>query len=141
MAYKLNLSPTSKLHPVFHISQLRCAVGLIPASPTIPLQLNSELELVVEPEQLLQVRRLGSDKTGRLKVLIKWKQLPAFEATWEDFHMISERFPGFHLEDKVLNLAGSNVIHGNGGPEITHVFTRRKKQGNKSKGNMDILQA
>lgn len=81
VAYELRLPPSSKLHPVFHVSQLRRAIRLIPASPTISEQLNTELELVVEPEQLLG-ERSGSDQTENLEALIKWKKLPDYEATW-----------------------------------------------------------
>lgn len=42
--------------------------------------------------------------------------------------MINERFPDFHLEDKVLVWKGSNVIHGNVGSGKLHMYTRRKKQ-------------
>lgn len=52
-------------------------------SATIHEQLNSNLELVVEPEELLAVRKAGTGATKRLEVLIKWHGLPKFEATWE----------------------------------------------------------
>lgn len=141
VAYELKLPSTSKLHPVFHVSQLRRAMGLIPASPTIPEQLNSELELVVEPEQLLGVRRGGSNQTGPLEALLKWKKLPDYEATWEDVEMINERFPDFHLEDKVLNWEGSNVIHGTVGSGKLQMYTRRKKRDKSIKDKMGISQA
>lgn len=102
VAYKLQLPPTSNIHPVFHILQLRRAVGLVPASPTIPDQLTAELELVVAPEKLLNVRRVGKENHHKLEALLKWKELPEFEATWEDVESVNKRFPDFYLENKVL---------------------------------------
>lgn len=80
VAYRLQLPDSSKIHPVFHISQLKLANGPRPSSPTIPSQLTSDLELVVEPETVLDVRQLQQ----RVEVLLKWKGLPLFEATWEE---------------------------------------------------------
>lgn len=58
---ELRLPHTTKLHPGFHFSQLKRAVGTVPVSPTLPDQLSSELELLVEPEQLLGVHKVGTD--------------------------------------------------------------------------------
>ncbi|CAH1440259.1 unnamed protein product [Lactuca virosa] len=41
------------------------------------------------------------------EVLIRWKDLPMYEATWESFTDFDLRFPGFHLEDKVRVWEGS----------------------------------
>ena len=43
------------------------------------------------------------------EVLIRWKDLPGYEATWEPFEMIQAQFPSFHLVDKVSAWEGSNV--------------------------------
>ncbi|KAH9650018.1 hypothetical protein KPL70_026202 [Citrus sinensis] len=121
VAYKLELPQTAKLHPVFHVSQLRAALGVSPFSPTIPPQLTPELELVVEPEKLLGVRPKVNGQSGEVEVLVKWKSLPEFEATWEDFHLIQQQFPDFHLEDKVKVWADGNVR-----PQVRFTYARRK---------------
>ena len=59
-------------------------------------------------EAVLGVRpRRGTNLRG-LDVLIQWKGLPPFEATWEPYNMIHQQFPTFHLEDKVKVRDGSN---------------------------------
>lgn len=49
VAYELELPPNSRIHPVFHVSQLRRAIGSSLSSPMIPSQLTAEMELVAEP--------------------------------------------------------------------------------------------
>lgn len=131
VAYRLKLPPASKLHPVFHVSQLRRAVGTLPVPPTIPEQLNSDMEMIVQPEQLLAVRRVGTEQSGQLEALLKWKDLPEFEATWEDVEAINARFPEFHLEGKVLVWGQGNVMHYTQ-PKTLKTFTRRKKKKNET---------
>lgn len=131
VAYKLDLPPSSKIHPVFHISQLKRSVGDMATNPTIPEQLSSELELLVEPEAVLEVRTRPRRGVIRTEVLIKWTGLPLFEATWEDGEMLAQRFPEFHLEDKVNLQRGSNVIDQGGSREASpnlQVYTRKKKK-------------
>ena len=54
-------------------------------------------------------------------MLIQWQGLPEFEATWEEFQMIQQQFPDFHLEDKVKVWVGGNVRH-----ELRFTYSRRK---------------
>ena len=121
VAYKLELPSSASIHPVFHISQLRRAKGASLSSSCLPPQLTDELELIAEPEALLDVRPKQHGSSGEVEVLLKWKSLPEFEATWEDFQMIQQQFPAFHLEDKVKVWAGGNVR-----PQVRFTYHRRK---------------
>ncbi|KAL8114587.1 hypothetical protein AgCh_021450 [Apium graveolens] len=100
MAYRLELPNITKIHHVFHISQLKKFIGQANVSTVLPPQLTAELELVVEPEELLEVRQVKEGGTTTLEALIQWKGLPIEEAIWEDISIISHQFPDFHLEDK-----------------------------------------
>ncbi|WOG96248.1 hypothetical protein DCAR_0415582 [Daucus carota subsp. sativus] len=138
VAYKLELPASSRIHPVFHISQLKRFIGTAPVSPNIPDQLSPELELVVEPEEVLAVRQVHQGNSAHMEVLIKWKGLPTFEATWEDITLTSQRFPSFHLEDKV-NLAGrGNVTHPGQGTNMK-VFTRTRLKGKRDISNAGAI--
>lgn len=101
VAYRLNLPSSSKIHPVFHNSQLKCVHGNVFILTSISLQLNSSLELETEPEALLDIPYHYKDAATVTEVLIKWCDLPTSEATWELYHSIASHFPNFHLEDKV----------------------------------------
>ncbi|KAI0502429.1 hypothetical protein KFK09_017378 [Dendrobium nobile] len=109
VAYRLKLPQYATIHPVFHVSQLRRALGEHVASPELPASLTEELEVVMEPMELEGVR---VNKIGTKEVLIKWKDLPDYEATWEPYEMVKQQFPDFHLEDKVNLWEGSNVTSG-----------------------------
>lgn len=85
------------------MSQLKLARGEFDAAE-LPNQLTDSLELVAQPEALLDWHY---NRTGVLEVLIKWAELPASDATWEIAESIEQTFPHFHLEDKVR-------LHGGG---------------------------
>ncbi|XP_024965110.1 uncharacterized protein LOC112505432 [Cynara cardunculus var. scolymus] len=103
VGYRLELPASTRLHPVFHVSQLRRATGQCASSTIMPNQLNDDTEMIVEPEDILQVR---TTQDGRQEALIKWKNLLVFEASWEDCEALKMQFPSFHLEDKMQVLRG-----------------------------------
>ena len=105
VAYKLELPKDCQIHPVFHVSQLKKVEG-IDETATAPPPLRVDLELLVQPADILQVRQLQSRPH---KVLVLWEGLHAFEATWEDVTKVFTAFPNTQLEDKVLNWAGGIV--------------------------------
>ena len=63
----------------------------------------------LEPQTLLDVNPKHKGQQGELELLLKWNSLLLYEATWEDFSLVSTQFPEFHLEDKVKVWAGGNV--------------------------------
>lgn len=126
VAYKLNLPATSKIHPVFHASQLKAAIGGLPASPQLPPQLTADLVLEVEPEEILEVRNGKQGSSAVVEFLVKWKGLPSFEATWEEFHALDQRFPLFHLEDKVNLWARGNAMNQPKHPPVIFTYSRRR---------------
>ena len=81
VAYKLQVPTSSTIHPVFHISQLRPIVGNVPPYLDLPTHLSVDLELLVELEDMLGYRIVGPSIPYDVEVLIKWKDLPAQEAT------------------------------------------------------------
>ena len=101
VAYRLLLSPEAQIHPVFHVSQLKRAIGPFPAQPQLPPQLDQNLEMRVEPESVMAIGPTSSLPQPNLEVLVKWKGLPEHDASWESSTLLQQHFPNFHLEDKV----------------------------------------
>ena len=99
-AYKVLLPDDCKLHDTFHVSQLKKHLGpnAVP-NPQLPL-LNPDGTVLLEPETLLD-RKLVPRKQGDISIpvvrwLIKWRNLPEEQATWEDSGFIQKVFPAFH---------------------------------------------
>ena len=80
------------------------------------------MELLLEPEDVLGYRWTGFSLPHDVEVLIKWKDLPAHESSWEPYILIQNQFPSFHLEDKVTVRAG-----GIDKPPIQFTYSRRRK--------------
>ncbi|KAJ9536215.1 hypothetical protein OSB04_un000601 [Centaurea solstitialis] len=100
VAYRLELPTSARIHPVFHVSQLRQAIGSCASSKDIPTQLYEELVLQAMLKNILDARQLANGDPGQLEVLVKWHGMSEFEASWEILEALLNRFPGSHLEDK-----------------------------------------
>ena len=93
MAYKLELPPYSRVHPVFHVSFLKKVIGdKLPVQTILP-ELDEEGKIILEPEALMETRTRQLRNRSILEYLIKWKNLPIEDSTWEDENFIQK-----HLE-------------------------------------------
>ena len=98
VAYKVELPIESKIHPIFHISQLK----LCP-NPSVsvrhPPNEWPELPPSLEPEKILN-RRVGRRK-GRIvtEILVQWKNLPDEEATWVLLFQFKKQYPTFAIPE------------------------------------------
>jgi hypothetical protein len=93
VAYRLELPPASKIHNVFHVSQLKDYspdyTPVFSELPTLPA-----LDCVdTAPETILDRRMMKKGNKAIVQVLIKWKHLPDETATWEDWVVLKVRFP------------------------------------------------
>ncbi|XP_010550810.1 PREDICTED: uncharacterized protein LOC104821586 [Tarenaya hassleriana] len=114
-------TPEAKIHPVFHVSQLKKAVGDEFQSVILPPQLSANLQFLTEPKFVLDS---CYDPQGLLEVLIEWEGLPKHDATWEIGELFNAQFPTFKLEDK-LRLQGGGVDK----PFRAYVRRRSRKRG------------
>jgi hypothetical protein len=80
VAYRLKLPLTSSIHLVFHVSQLKKAVG----SHTFVFQV---------PERVMQRKLVSCGLRTIVQALIKWSSWPESLATWEDMEALRSRFP------------------------------------------------
>ncbi|XP_057846650.2 uncharacterized protein LOC131056314 [Cryptomeria japonica] len=83
VAYELELPSDSRVHNVFHVSRLKKALGHnVVASSQLP-PLDEEGQLVLIPEEILDFRERSLRKRTIREYLVKWKNLPMEDATWE----------------------------------------------------------
>ncbi|CAA7053500.1 unnamed protein product [Microthlaspi erraticum] len=125
VAYRLKLPAESKLHPTFHISQLKRVIGSAVEPSPLPPQLTHEVFLEATSEKILAVRT--SPSSGQEEVLIQWKGLPEYDNSWEWKVSMKKRFPYFDLEDKVNFKEGSNVTYEDTRPPILYRYKRKEK--------------
>ena len=95
VAYKLALPAGSKIHPVFHVSQLKLHTGPLSQPSPLPL-LDDTSVLVKEPISILD-RHIGrKDGKATTEILVHWRNTFPKDATWEVLTKFQQQFPDFH---------------------------------------------
>lgn len=109
VAYKLDLPPQAKIHPVIHVSQLK---------KQVPQQadVNEDIEAIPsDPEEQLYpvaildrkfIRRAGSTVQ---RTQVQWSTLSPNLATWEDEDDLKRRFPEASAWGQAASKGGGNV--------------------------------
>ena len=108
-AYRLALPDHSLLHPVFHVSQLK---PFTPNYSPVYSELPQLVDLSVHdlhPERVLDRRLVKKGNQAVPQVLVKWSRLTEASATWEDFYVVKERFPGAVAWGQATSSAGGGV--------------------------------
>ncbi|KAH9313298.1 hypothetical protein KI387_028333, partial [Taxus chinensis] len=84
VAYELELPGDGKIHNVFHVSCIKKALGqnVVP-SLELPLS-DEEGKLILIPETIMETRERNLRKRVIKEYLVKWKDLPLEDATWEN---------------------------------------------------------
>ena len=98
VAYELELPHESKIHNVFHVSNLKNTLGkhIAPSTELPPLD---DGLLILILEQIIQTRERKLRNRVIREYLVQWKELPLEEATWEGEQVLQH--PSLQLlEDK-----------------------------------------
>eukprot|EP00253_Pinus_taeda_P027596 PITA_27596 len=99
VAYELELPQGSKIHNVFHVSCLKKALG---QHATVTDELpptDDKGHLVLQPEAIIDTRERQLQNRTILEFLVRWKNLPDENATWESEKILQP--PSLQLlEDK-----------------------------------------
>ncbi|VFQ72131.1 unnamed protein product [Cuscuta campestris] len=112
-AYRLELPPGSRIHPVFHVSLMRPYYGESPEQEQLALP--SEFvhgQPLSEPARILAERQVLVRGTPEKQCLVEWTDGGRDDVTWEPYDRLHQRFPTLHLEDKVASQAEGNVTQG-----------------------------
>jgi hypothetical protein len=133
VAYRLQLPPESKVHPVFHVSQLKPCVG---PGTQVSVALPSFDNLFQVPVHILHRRMRARGHRMISQGLVHWSGAPEEQATWEDLEDLHRRFPqapawgqaGFQGEG-IVNDPGPSDKEGEGSPNRAR--PKRSKRGPK----------
>ena len=83
VAYDLELPKGSKIHNIFHVSCLKKAIGKnVVANLKLP-PIDDEGHLILQPEAILDTRERKFRNRVIKEYLIRWRNLPDEDATWE----------------------------------------------------------
>lgn len=93
VAYKLELPSYSRIHPVFHVSQLKRLVGEVTSTTQLPTILQETVEKV--PECCLGRKMVKRQNRAATMVLVKWRDESEDTATWEFLYELQKKFPNF----------------------------------------------
>ena len=78
------------MHPVFHVSCLNKVIGeKIPVQIVFP-KLDEEGKTIFELEAVTETRTQKLRNQSISEYLIKWKNLPTEDSTWEDDNFIEK---------------------------------------------------
>ena len=90
--YKLELPPSSCIHPVFHVSCLKEVLGTNIKGQTILPKLDNEGSIFLELEAVLNKRTRQLHSRSITEVLIQWHRMQPEDATWDHSFRFSDNF-------------------------------------------------
>jgi hypothetical protein len=109
LAYKLTLPPEARVHPVFHVSQLK---PFTPSYSPVFAELPSPPDLTtgeLEPIAVLDRRLKKKGTEPVVQLLIQWSRHSAQQATWEDAEVLRLRYPSARIWEGASTQEGANV--------------------------------
>ncbi|GAA0138670.1 hypothetical protein LIER_35581 [Lithospermum erythrorhizon] len=95
VAYKLDLPPSSKIHPVFHVSLLKKHIKRKDVPMEVLPEILHDRSFPITPITILGKRTIQRGRIYVFQVLIQWNHSTPDEATWEDYHFIWKRILAF----------------------------------------------
>ncbi|PKI48160.1 hypothetical protein CRG98_031425 [Punica granatum] len=100
VAYKLKLPSSAQVHPVFHVSQLKNAIGVTNCSSELPISNDAWEGRPLQPLAILECRMVKRGNKVAAQLLVHWSNTSPVDATWEYADELRLRFPQFSLVDK-----------------------------------------
>jgi hypothetical protein len=108
VAYELEFPEGSKIRNVFHVSCLKKALGQhITTSTELP-PLDEEGQLVLVPEEVLEVWEKKLRNRVIREYLVRWREFPAEYATWESEQILQH--PNLQLLGDKQSRGGRTIM-------------------------------
>ena len=108
VAYELELPQESKIHNVFHVSNLKKILGQHIAPSTELPPLDDEGLLILIPERIIQNRERKLRNRVIREYLVHWKELLPEDATWEGEQVLHH--PSLQLLEEKQYQVGRTVM-------------------------------
>jgi len=106
VAYELELPQGSRIHNIFHVSCLKKALGQhVTVTGELP-PTDDEGHLVLQPEAIIDTRERQLRSRKIREFLVRWKNLPDEDATWEDERILQH--PSLQLLEDKQRFAGGD---------------------------------
>ena len=83
ISYELKLPETSRIHNVFHVSNLKKLLGQQQSVQTTLPTLDEEGKLILEPEAIIKIREWRLHTRMIKEYLIKWNNFLEEDGSWE----------------------------------------------------------
>jgi hypothetical protein len=109
VAYKLELSVTAKIHPIFHVYQLKPFLADYTPVYKDLLSIPDLTAIVPVPAEIFERRLVRKGNAATPQILVKWAHLPVSCSTWEDYYVLKSRFPHASLWEEELAHGGDSV--------------------------------
>ena len=106
MAYRLALPEASRVHPLFHVSQLKKFVA--PKHQVLPCLPPDTSDLQI-PMRVLQHRVKQVQNKTIAQVLVQWSGADESAATWEDLDSLKQSFPRAPAWGQAVSQGGGRV--------------------------------
>ena len=123
VAYKLKLPEESRIHLVFHCSNLKLFHNSTTGTPLALPSQDIDNNPVSIPLAILGTHWDLVQDEPRLQVLVQWQVLHPYDTTWEDWANLKK---AHHLEDKVLPDGVENGRPKIGNAKITQGRPKRR---------------
>ncbi|XP_070009639.1 uncharacterized protein LOC142164663 [Nicotiana tabacum] len=89
VAYEIKPPLGSKIHPIFHVSQLKKAMGNHVQQSKEPPICTDDGQFLTEPVAILDRRIVKKGNKASTQVLVQWEILSKDEATWADYTFLT----------------------------------------------------
>ena len=109
LAYRLALPVDCRIHPVFHVSQLKpftASYALVFSElPRLPDLTSTE----ATPVAILEHRLVKKGAAPLVQIRVQWSTSAPEVTTWEDYEVLKNRFPAAGIWEGVASQGGANV--------------------------------